>query len=221
VKTTRRSFFRWTFGWALGIGFWVSGAATSTHRAFAETGKTVVPKGTPWTDLRNRNPKDLDTRNLDITPLKDFGTMGLEEYSPDMDTWRLIVDGEVEKPLSLTYAEVLEVPAVERAVLMICPGFFANHGLWKGASVRELLLKAQAEISATHVTFRGPEGKYEKVMRVPVADVHSDLVFVAYQVNGETLPQKHGFPVRLVAEGYDGSDWVKYVYKITVERISS
>ena len=49
----------------------------------------------------------------------------------------------------------------------------------------------------------------------------SNNVFLAYQVNGEPLPRRHGFPLRTVAEGYYGYDWVKYVYKITVERIQS
>ena len=38
--------------------------------------------------------------------------------------------------------------------------------------------------------------------------------FWAYQVNGVDLPQKHGFPLRIVAEDYYGDDWVKYVDKI-------
>ncbi len=47
-------------------------------------------------------------------------------------------------------------------------------------------------------------------------DVISNRVFLAYQVNGEVLPRRHGFPLRVVAEGYYGYDWVKYVRKITV-----
>lgn len=39
----------------------------------------------------------------------------------------------------------------------------------------------------------------------------------AYEVNGEPLPRKHGFPLRIVAEDRYGSEWVKYVYKVTVE----
>ena len=66
----------------------------------------------------------------------------------------------------------------------------------------------------THITVYGPEGPYEKVERFPIADIRSNKVFLAYAVNGEKLPQKHGFPLRIVAEDYYGSDWVKYVYKI-------
>ncbi len=190
-------------------------------KAMAQSEKTVVPRGTSFTDLRNRNPKELDTSNLEITPLKDFGTMGLEDHEVNPDEWRLIVDGEVEKELKLSYPEVQAAPAVERAVLMICPGFFANNGMWKGISMKALLESARLRPGVTHVSFRGPEGKYEKVLQVPIEDAMTNMVFLAYQVNGEPLPRKHGFPLRVVAEGYYGSDWVKYVYKVTAHTIKS
>ena len=73
----------------------------------------------------------------------------------------------------------------------------------------------------THINVYGPPGEYEKVERFPIEDIRSDKVFLAYNVNGETLPQKHGFPLRIVAEDYYGAEWVKYVYKVeaySVER---
>ncbi|UCD83128.1 MAG: molybdopterin-dependent oxidoreductase [Desulfobacterales bacterium] len=76
---------------------------------------------------------------------------------------------------------------------------------------------ANVRPGSTHVSFSGPVGNYEKVERFPMEDILSNKVFLAYRVNGEDLPQKHGFPLRVVAEGYYGSDWVKYVYKVAVE----
>jgi DMSO/TMAO reductase YedYZ molybdopterin-dependent catalytic subunit len=84
-------------------------------------------------------------------------------------------------------------------------------------SVRELLTRAEVSKEVNYITFRGPEGNYEKIFRVPLNDVLTDKVFLAYQVNGEVLLRKHGFPLRIVAEGYYGSDWVKYVYKVTAD----
>ena len=43
-------------------------------------------------------------------------------------------------------------------------------------------------------------------------------VFLAYEVNGQRLPQKHGFPLRVVAEDHYGFQWVKYVSSLTVNR---
>ena len=53
----------------------------------------------------------------------------------------------------------------------------------------------------------------------PVAEVLSNQIFLAYQVNGQMLPRKHGFPLRVVAEDHYGSVWVKYVHKVEAYRV--
>ena len=80
-----------------------------------------------------------------------------------------------------------------------------------------LLQKAKVTDKGTVVNFRGPEGIYEKVEGFPLKDALSDKIFLAYEVNGKPLPQKHGFPLRVVAEDRFGFTWVKYVHKITVD----
>jgi sulfoxide reductase catalytic subunit YedY len=183
--------------------------------------KTVIPKGTRRESLVDKNPKNIDARNVAITPLSGFGTMGLEDHDIDLAQWRLIVDGAVDHTLSLTYNELLDLPSIERVVLLICPEVFVNQGKWKGVSVEALLRKAGAKSVATHVTFRGPEGNYMKTHRVPIDHALSGKSFLAYSVNGKTLPQKHGYPLRLVAEDYYGFDWIKYVYRVTVDVIKT
>ncbi len=197
------------FGSLFSIAKWV----------FAETGKLLLPKGTPRESLIDKNPAELDASALEVTPLENFGTMGLTDHGVNIEKWGLEVDGHVKKPLRLTYEEIKKLPSVERNALMICPGFFANHGTWKGFSLGALLKRAQAEDGVTHVTVRGPDGKYENSQRYPLGDILSNKVFLAYEVNGKPLPQRHGFPLRAVAEGYYGYDWVKYVYRVTVEKI--
>ena len=49
-----------------------------------------------------------------------------------------------------------------------------------------------------------------------VDEIKTDKVFISYAVNGQKLPHKHGFPLRVVAEDHWGSEWVKYVYKIEI-----
>jgi len=105
---------------------------------------------------------------------------------------------------------------VEENVLLICPGIFTIHATWKGVFVRELLMRAGLLEGATHVTLHGPAGPYEKVEEFKRDEVESGRVFLAYGVNGQALPQKHGFPLRAVAADRFGSDWVKFVYKLEV-----
>jgi len=171
--------------------------------------------------LVNRNPATLDTRNLEVIPLSDFETMGLTDHEVNLDTWRLEISGEVKKPLEITYSQLTVMPVIERNVLLICPGFFTNHGRWKGVSIAELLKLAGADEGITHVTIRGPEGRYVKVERFPIAEIISNQVFLAYQVNGQVLPRKHGFPLRAVAEDHYGSEWVKFVHRIEANKIES
>jgi DMSO/TMAO reductase YedYZ molybdopterin-dependent catalytic subunit len=68
------------------------------------------------------------------------------------------------------------------------------------------------------MTISGPEGHDTRPERFPLDEILSDQVFLAYQVNDEVLPKKNGFPLRLVAEDYSGSTWVKYVDLVVVDR---
>ena len=215
----RRQFLKFLVGGAAWAGAGFGSLFSMAKWVIAETGRIILPKGTPRESLIDKNPADLDARNLEVTPLENFGTMGLTDHAVRIEQWGLEVDGHVRKPLRLTYEEIKKLPSVERRVLMICPGFFANQGTWKGLSLGELLKLAQAEEGVTHVTARGPDGKYENSQRYPLEDALSNKVFLAYEVNGKPLPQRHGFPLRAVAEGYYGYDWVKYVYRVTVEKI--
>ena len=70
----------------------------------------------------------------------------------------------------------------------------------------------------THIIIHGAAGADDKSERFPIADILSNKVFLAYQVNGYPLPQKHGYPLRVVAEDYYGFTWVKYVYRVTTEK---
>ncbi len=185
-------------------------------RAFAKVKRVILPKGTKVETLRTKNPAELDTTNLEVTPLKDFETMGETNHKVDLNRWRLQVTGQVRRPLTLSYSEVKALPAVKRKVLLICPGVFAQYGDWKGISMANLLKKAEIDQGVTHVTISGPETAFEKVERFPIKEVLEEKVFLAYEVNGETLPEKHGFPLRVVAEDHYGSQWVKYAYKVNV-----
>ena len=202
-----------------GFLVWMSPLSAVVRKAFAEAKKIVLPKGTARETLIDKNPALLDTRNLDPVPLESFGTMGLSDHEVDLGQWRLEVTGRVKNPLRLTLESLKAFPTTERNVLLICPGFFANYGTWKGISIVELIKRAEAEEGVTQVTVRGPEGKYAMVKEFKIEDVSSSKVFLAYEVNGKMLPQRHGFPLRLVAEGYYGYDWVKYVHRVTVEKI--
>lgn len=218
---TRRQFVKFTIEFLVGLGVFFSTIGTWLAKAYAQTKRILLPKGTDLSTLSNKNPATLDTRNLEIIPLKDFETMGLTDHEVDLKSWRLIIKGNIAAPRNLSYSQILELPSIERDVLLICPGVFTNHGRWKGISLMTVLNLARMKADTTHITVSGPVGPYEKTERFPIADMRSNKVFLAYAVNGEKLPQQHGFPLRIVAEDYYGSDWVKYVYKIEAFKVET
>lgn len=175
--------------------------------------KELLPKGFPKNQLLNMNPAEIDSRNLDIDPLDQFGTMGPTDIAIDLKTYRLKVSGKVGRPLSLSYDEVLKHPSLTETVLLICPGFFSNNGRWTGVNLKSLLQEAQIKKEAQYIDISGAQGKN---VRIPLKAFDQKKIFLAYRVNGETLPQKHGFPLRLVYKDAYGSDWVKYVGEIMV-----
>jgi sulfoxide reductase catalytic subunit YedY len=174
--------------------------------------REVLPKGFPTSKLAGMNPAEIDTRNLDIDPLEQFGTMGPTDLAVDVAAYRLKVTGEVNRPLSLNYDEILKRPTVTEDVLLICPGFFANHGRWTGIRLKDLIDEAQPKKEAVFVDVKG----YEKEMRIPLESIYRKSIFLAYRINGVPLPRKHGFPIRLVYADVYGADWVKYVNEIVV-----
>ncbi len=211
---SRRDFTRLAVGSVLTSGGLLGSLSTVLTRASAASRK-VLPKGTTRESLVDQNPMELDTTNLELTPLEQFGTMGPTDRAVDLGMWRLQVVGKVRRPLRLTHSELTALPSIERNVLLICPGFFVNHARWKGVSIRALLSQAGFDPAATQVSI---EAKGDKSVRFSMADILAERIFLAYQVNGTPLPRKHGFPLRVVAEDHFGSEWVKYVDTITVEQ---
>jgi DMSO/TMAO reductase YedYZ molybdopterin-dependent catalytic subunit len=175
--------------------------------------KKILPKGFKRDNLKNMNPEEIDNRNLEIDPLKKFGTMGPTDIAIDSKSYQLKVTGRVEHPLSLSYEEILKLPSLTETVLLICPGFFSNNGRWTGVNLKSLFQEAQVKEEAQYIDLNGAHGK---VVRIPFKALDQKRIFLAYRVNGEILPQKHGFPLRLVYEDAYGYDWVKYVQEIVV-----
>jgi DMSO/TMAO reductase YedYZ molybdopterin-dependent catalytic subunit len=127
--------------------------------------------------------------------------------------YRLIVDGLVEKPLTLTYDDIVAYPSVTKVVLLICPLTFVDNAEWTGVLVSTLLAEAGLKSGATEVAFQSLDG-YQ--IELPLEDVQKDGVFLAYKVDGQVLPLEHGYPLRLVAEEQYGSNWVKWISHVEV-----
>ena len=136
-----------------------------------------------------------------------------EPMEVDLGTWRLEVTGRVDRPLRLAYDEVRCLPKVQAAPLLDCPGFFVDAATWAGVPLQAILDEAGVAVGAEAARIVAADG-YS--LWVELTPENLQAVFLAYEVDGDTLPALHGFPLRLVWPGHAGGDWVKWVVGIEV-----
>jgi sulfoxide reductase catalytic subunit YedY len=205
----------WTRRRLLRTWFWASLLSLVSHPLSISWAKAkqILPKGFPKNKLLNMNPAEIDNRNLEVDPINQFGTMGPTDIVIDSKTYQLKVSGKLGRPLSLSYDQILKYPSLTETVLLICPGFFSNNGRWTGVNLKNLLQGAQIRKEAQYIDVVGED---QKRTRISLKELDQKKIFLAYRVNGEILPRKHGFPLRLVYEDAYGSEWVKYVKEIVV-----
>ncbi len=157
----------------------------------------------------------------------------------DADAWRLEVGGRVERPLTLTLADLRSRPSRTVAVTLECAGngraLLSPHVVsqpwlleavgtaeWTGTPLAPVLEEAGVLPDAVEVVFtgldRGVDGTIEQAYErsLPLAEARSDDVLLAYEVNGRPLPPQHGFPLRLVVPGWYGMAHVKWLAAATV-----
>jgi len=200
--------FRYWLVMLLVLGAWLPVACRTSDDAGSDR--------TPPVDLNyliNSNPAEVDDSDLPITPVDQINLTGVSP-DVDIDKYRLIVDGLVTSPLSLTYEDILDYPAYTEVVLLICPGFFVDNAEWSGVPLSVLLAEAGVKLGADEVVIHAMN-RYEAVL--PLEAAQREGVFLAHTVNGEVLPEEHGYPVRLVVKGNFGGDWVKWVGRLEVK----
>jgi len=192
--------------------------------------------------VRSPRPEDLEMP-LDgftelITPIDRF-FVRCHTYTPkvDLKDWSLKIDGIVDRPMTLTMDDLKKLPHVELVGVLECAGngrtFFEPHvagtqwafgsvgnGRWTGVRLRDVLQKAGIRKSATEILFDGadvPLGKMPDFQRTITSAkaLHPDTL-LAYEMNGQALPLEHGFPLRVIAPGWAGDSWVKWLQHIEV-----
>jgi cytochrome b561 len=126
--------------------------------------------------------------------------------------WRLVVEGAVARPLSLSYEDVLKLGGRSATVTIDCTGGWYSTQVWQGVALSHVLDLAALTADARSVTVESLTG-YAR--RFSLTDARSFLL--ATHVADAPLDTAHGAPVRLVAPEYRGFDWVKWVTRVRVE----
>lgn len=149
---------------------------------------------------------------LELTPIEDLHITGVPQ-DVDINVYRLVINGLVDKPLSLSYQDLMVYSPVTDIGVINCPGYFVDIAEWTGVPLNTILTEAGLQPGATQVTFYSLDG-YQATL--PLEHINKYEVFLAYKVNGETLPKEHGYPLRVVDSGSDGYAWVKWLERIEV-----
>jgi DMSO/TMAO reductase YedYZ molybdopterin-dependent catalytic subunit len=114
----------------------------------------------------------------------------------DLATWTLEVSGEVERPLTLTWEQLLELPSREVTVDIHCVTRWSRFDTtFKGVHWSELAKLVAPKPSARFVVSHAEQGF---TANVPLAAIEDEDSLVAYEADGDPLTAEHGWPVRLV-----------------------
>jgi DMSO/TMAO reductase YedYZ molybdopterin-dependent catalytic subunit len=131
--------------------------------------------------------------------------------------WRLKVDGLVRNPLSLSLQEIKELPARTQVTQHNCDEGWTAIGQWTGVQLSHVLQMAELAPEARYIVFHCLDELVRGSLYYESIDlfdaVHPQTI-LAYGMNGNDLPVRHGAPLRLRVERHVGYKHAKYVNRI-------
>jgi DMSO/TMAO reductase YedYZ molybdopterin-dependent catalytic subunit len=155
-----------------------------------------------------------------IAPNSKFYTVTKNVVDPNVDVglWRLEIGGLVEEPKSYSFQDLMNLASREQESTLMCisnqigAGLMSN-AVWQGIPLRDLLAASRPLDGAVEVFLNGADAytdsfAFDKAM--------NPTTIVAFAMNGEPLPQRHGYPARVVVPGLYGEKNVKWVTRIEV-----
>ena len=187
-------------------------------------------------------PVRFDPKNLQSFIVSNDEFFAVQHYgmpaASDPAAYKLRITGLVEKPSLWTLADLKKRPRVEQVVGFECSGNnnargnpLVGNAKWAGTALAPLLKEAGLKPTAREVVFfssdKGPEdvthgrgnAKVEQhfARALQTEDALRSEVMLAYEMNGQPLPQNHGAPIRLLVPGWYGVANVKWLDHIHVQ----
>jgi DMSO/TMAO reductase YedYZ molybdopterin-dependent catalytic subunit len=144
-----------------------------------------------------------------FTPNQDFYRVDTALILPKVSAanWQLRIHGMVDRPMTLTYDDLIKKPMIDRNITLTCVseavgGNFIGNAQWQGTLLAPILRKAGIQRGADQIVMRDVHGMTIGVATDPTLDGRDSMLAVA--MNGQVLPQPHGYPVRVVIPGLYG-----------------
>jgi DMSO/TMAO reductase YedYZ molybdopterin-dependent catalytic subunit len=148
------------------------------------------------------------------TQVKEFLIRSIEgTQGVDLKTWRLRIEGSVDKPIAFSFSEIQALPKKTQVRNFICvEGWGLDSQKWEGVHLKEIFSKVKISPKAKYVTFHATGGKYWDSLSIEEA-LEPDTM-LAYKVNDKNLLPENGFPLRLIIPrmyAYKGVKWVERI----------
>ena len=182
------------------------GSAAAAERA----GVTLPRAASPAAPLPPGATLDVPGISTFLTPTRDFYRVDTALRVPDVpiDGYTLRIHGLVERPLELSFEDLLSRRLVERRITLTCVsnpvgGPYVGNATWLGVPVRDLLEEAGVRSGADAVKSTSADDMTIGTPLQPLTDPGRDAL-IAVGMNGRPLPLAHGFPVRMVVPGLYG-----------------
>ncbi|MBW6432598.1 molybdopterin-dependent oxidoreductase [Actinoplanes hulinensis] len=161
-----------------------------------------------------------------VTPNRTFYRIDTALVTPQVDpaTWELRIHGMVRNPITVTFADLLRRPMIERYLTIACVsnevgGDLIGNALWLGTPIKALLDEADPLPEADQVVQRSVDGWTCGTPTAVLRDGRDALLAVG--MNGEALPVEHGFPVRMIVPGlYGYVSACKWITEIELTRFA-
>lgn len=193
--------------------------AQATPAAAPHQPPTVAPP-TPEAEATDPNLLYPDSP-VRLTPIEDFYTVSYHgNLVPEIDaaTYRLAVEGHVERPLSLSLEDIRARRAIEEMRTLECisnpvGGDLISNAIWVGVSLRELLRESGPKPGGRELKIEGADGYHTSIPLDLALHPHSYLV---YEMNGQPLPPLHGWPLRCLFPTVYGQKQPKWVTRLEV-----
>ncbi|MDQ3890562.1 MAG: molybdopterin-dependent oxidoreductase [Actinomycetota bacterium] len=168
-----------------------------------------------WADGLARHAGGAASKLQALVPSQGWRIYTIADTMPTFDraSWRLRIDGLVERPLDLSYDDLLALPRAEQVSDFHCvTGWSVEDVRWAGVRFRDLLAPANPLPEAHALRFLSAEHPYEDTLTLEQA--HLADAMLAYELDGKPLTRPHGAPARVVIPEMYGYKNVKWVERI-------
>ena len=222
AATSRRGFLLGA-GAVAGVAIVLAGTGQWIIRTRNKISDIVLPKAAkPLPALAAGLEEKYDGISSFVTPRGDFYRVDTNLTVPvvDVESWKLTIDGDVEKEVSFTFDELTKMNVVEHDITLTCVsnevgGKLVGSARWLGVPLKDVLDRAGVGDKADQILSTAVDGFTISTPLDVALDGRNSIL--AFGMNGEPLPREHGFPVRLITPGiYGFVGATKWLEKLTL-----